>query len=138
MLSAHRHKDRALLTALVIDILSRNLRRAPSSSSSVERDEYARRDRDLVWYLFRGSAWEMYTRYATCILCLRDLNVVHSRPKLESLVEKAAHVPGLSLISSLVKDWVPLIDEYYYCEERNHFSRPWKADDNMAQILRCD
>lgn len=97
MLSAHRHKDRALLTVLAIDILSRNLRRAPSSSSSVERDEYARRDRDLVWYLLRGSAWELYTR-----------------PKLESLVEKAAHVPGLSLISSLVKDWVPLIDEYYY------------------------
>ncbi|KAI6031857.1 peroxisomal membrane protein PEX16 [Pisolithus microcarpus] len=86
MLSAHRHKDRALLTALAIDILSRNLRRAPSSSSSVERDEYARRDRDLLY----------------------------TRPKLESLVEKAAHVPGLSLISSLVKDWVPLIDEYYY------------------------
>ncbi|KAI6008219.1 peroxisomal membrane protein PEX16 [Pisolithus orientalis] len=97
MLSTSRHKDRALLTALGIDILSRNLRRAPSCSASVEGNEYARRDRDLVWYLFRGSAWELYTR-----------------PKLESLVEKAAHVPGLSLISAVVKDWVPLIDEYYY------------------------
>ncbi|KAI6162158.1 peroxisomal membrane protein PEX16 [Pisolithus thermaeus] len=121
MLSTHRHKDRALLTALAIDILSRNLRRAPSTSTSVERDEYAHRDRDLVWYLFRGSAWELYTR-----------------PKLESLVEKAAHVPGLSLISSVVKDWVPLIDEYYYCEEQYHVFRPRKADDDMPQTLHYD
>lgn len=97
MLSAKKHKDRALVTAFAFDLLSRNLRRAPSASASVERDEYARRDRDLAWYLLRGSVWELYTR-----------------PKLESLIEKVAHVPLLSLVGAVVKDWVPLIDEYYY------------------------
>lgn len=62
MLTTGKHKDRALLTALTLEFLSRNLRRVPSPSSTVERDEYARRDRDLVWYLLRGSVWDSYTR----------------------------------------------------------------------------
>ena len=73
MLSAKQHKDRALVTALALDLLSRNLRRAPSASASVEQNEYARRDRDLAWYLLRGSAWESYTRFAVFFLDSHDL-----------------------------------------------------------------
>jgi hypothetical protein len=45
-----------------MEVLARRLRRAPSASSVLEREEYARRDRDLVWYLLRGSIWTEYTR----------------------------------------------------------------------------
>ena len=62
MLTRGKHKDRALMTVFALELLSRNLRRVPSTSSAVERDEYARRDRDLVWYLLRGSVWDSYTR----------------------------------------------------------------------------
>jgi hypothetical protein len=45
-----------------MEVLARRLRRAPSASSVLEREEYARRDRDLVWYLLRGPIWTEYTR----------------------------------------------------------------------------
>ena len=58
-----RKSGRPLLVSLALELLSRNLRRTPSNSSALERQEYARRDRDLFWYLFRGSIWEGWTRY---------------------------------------------------------------------------
>ena len=39
------------------------------------------------------------------------------RPKLESLVSATSHTPILGLFGALLKDWIPLIDDYYYCEE---------------------
>jgi hypothetical protein len=51
------------MTALAIEFFSRYLRRVPSSSAVLERSEYARRDRDIVWYLLRDSIWESWTRY---------------------------------------------------------------------------
>ncbi|KAF9229242.1 peroxisomal membrane protein PEX16 [Gyrodon lividus] len=99
MLSTRKHKDRALMSVFALELVSRNLRRLPSPSAVVERDEYARRDRDMSWYLLRGSAWESYTR-----------------PKIESIVESASTKPVIGLFSAIVKDWIPLIDEYYYCE----------------------
>ncbi len=62
-----RKSSRPLMLSLTLELVSRNLRRTPSSSSALERQEYARRDRDLFWYLFRGSIWESWTRYASCI-----------------------------------------------------------------------
>ena len=53
------------MVSLALELVSRNLRRTPSNSSTLERQEYARRDRDLFWYLFRGSIWESWTRYDT-------------------------------------------------------------------------
>ena len=58
-----RKSGRPLLVSLALELLSRNLRRTPSNSFALERQEYARRDRDLFWYLFRGSIWESWTRY---------------------------------------------------------------------------
>ncbi|KIJ68494.1 hypothetical protein HYDPIDRAFT_125087 [Hydnomerulius pinastri MD-312] len=97
MLGTGKHKDRALVTAFALELVSRNLRRVPSPSATVERDEYARRDRDMAWYLLRGSVWESYTR-----------------PKIESMVESVATKPIIGVFSAIVKDWIPLIDEYYY------------------------
>lgn len=38
-----------------------------------------------------------------------------NRPKLESFVAGTARAPLLGLFGSFVKDWIPLINEYYYC-----------------------
>lgn len=97
MMVNDRRSSRPLVTALMMELLSRNLRRAPPASAALEREEYARRDRDMLWYLFRGTLWQSYTR-----------------PKLESFAEATAHRPLLGLVGSFVRDWVPLIDEYYY------------------------
>ncbi|KAJ7125618.1 peroxisomal membrane protein PEX16 [Mycena crocata] len=97
LVSDNRSSNRPLVSALVLELISRNLRRTPPPSAALERSEYARRDRDMVWYLLRGSIWESYTR-----------------PKLESFADMTAQTPLLGLFGALVKDWVPLIDEYYY------------------------
>lgn len=47
--------------------------------------------------------------------CARVLMAV-GRPQLEALADKTATAPVLSLVSALLKDWIPLIDEYHYCE----------------------
>ncbi|KAI0296159.1 peroxisome membrane protein [Russula brevipes] len=92
-----RKSSKPLMVSLAFELVSRNLRRTPSNSSTLERQEYARRDRDLFWYLFRGSIWESWTR-----------------PKLESLADSSAQRPVLSILSAFLRDWMPLIDEYHY------------------------
>ncbi|KAI0308241.1 peroxisome membrane protein [Multifurca ochricompacta] len=92
-----RKSSRPLMVSLILELLSRKLRRTPSNSSALERQEYARRDRDLFWYLFRGSIWESWTR-----------------PKLESLAEASAQWPVLNILGVFLRDWMPFIDEYYY------------------------
>jgi hypothetical protein len=59
-----RKATRPLTAILCMELLSRQLRRTPSPSSSLERAEYARRDRDILWYALRGPIWDDYTRYA--------------------------------------------------------------------------
>jgi len=92
-----RKSSRPLMVSLTLELVSRNLRRTPSNSSALERQEYARRDRDLIWYLFRGSIWESWTR-----------------PKLESFAESSAQWPLLNIPGAFLRDWMPLIDEYHY------------------------
>ncbi|TFK41199.1 peroxisome membrane protein [Crucibulum laeve] len=97
LLVSDKRSNRALVTALFMELVSRNLRRTPPPSAALERSEYARRDKDMLWYLLRGSIWETYTR-----------------PKLESLVSRTSQTPVLGLFGAFVKDWIPLINEYYY------------------------
>ncbi|KAI0348593.1 peroxisome membrane protein [Trametopsis cervina] len=99
LLSRDRATNRPLMTALALEFLSRTMRRVPSSSAALERSEYARRDRDIIWYLFRDSIWETWTR-----------------PKVDGFAERTAHTPILSVLSAFLKDWIPLINEYHYCE----------------------
>ncbi|KAF8202919.1 peroxisomal membrane protein PEX16 [Pholiota molesta] len=94
---AHERTNKPLIVVLFMEFISRNLRRAPPASATLERAEYARRDKDMLWYLLRGSIWDSYTR-----------------PKLESFVSSTAHTPLLGLFGSLLKDWIPLVDDYYY------------------------
>jgi hypothetical protein len=54
-----------------------------------------------------GEWWYLFKNHPTYVL---------DRPKLEGVVDTTVNVPILGLVSALVKDWIPLIDEYYYCE----------------------
>ena len=118
MLSSGRKDNRPLVTALALELLALNLRRVPTPSSVLERSEYARRDRDIVWYLLRGSIWETWTRcvsppsssWRPC-----STQIAHRRPKLEDFANKTAHTPFIGIFSAFVRDWIPLINEYYYC-----------------------
>jgi peroxin-16 len=126
MLSTNKHKDKALVTAFAMELISRSLRRTPSNSADLEREEYARRDRDILWYLLRGSVWETYSRsvHSKPVLLKTNISFLF-RPKVEAVVEKTANTPILGVLSSIVKDWIPLVDGYYYCELflRNPYSR---------------
>jgi len=92
----HRDIDPTVVS-LSIDLLSRYLRRSPPSHSVIERSEYARRDRDLLRYLLRGSIWHMY-----------------SRPKIVGMMNAFEFRPVFNMLSTLVKDWIPIVDEYHY------------------------
>ncbi|KAJ3823600.1 peroxisomal membrane protein PEX16 [Lentinula raphanica] len=98
MLFSDRKSNRPLITVLAMEFVSRSLRRNPPPSASLERSEYAKRDRDMLWYLFRGTIWESYTR-----------------PKVAHLAESISTTPILGLFGTLIQDWIPLIDEYHYC-----------------------
>lgn len=63
LLSKKPKSTNPLIVSLSLELFSRYLRRNPPASSALERNEYARRDRDLLWYFFRGSIWESYTRF---------------------------------------------------------------------------
>ncbi|KAJ2913393.1 hypothetical protein MD484_g7007, partial [Candolleomyces efflorescens] len=89
--------NRALVVVLIMEFISRNLRRSPSSSALLEKEEYAKRDKDMLWYLLRGSIWETFTR-----------------PKLEGFIARTVQKPLVGLFGSLAQDWIPLIDQYYY------------------------
>jgi hypothetical protein len=36
-------------------------------------------------------------------------------PKLEAFANRASQAPLLGLFGAFIHDWIPLIDEYYYC-----------------------
>ncbi|RDB28796.1 Peroxisomal membrane protein PEX16 [Hypsizygus marmoreus] len=97
LLISDRHSNRPLITALAMELVSRNLRRNPPPSAALERTEYARRDRDMLWYLLRGSIWQTFTR-----------------PKLEAFATRTSQAPLLGIVGAFIHDWIPLIDEYYY------------------------
>ncbi|MCO5598732.1 hypothetical protein L7F22_052830 [Adiantum nelumboides] len=65
--------------------------------SEVEKQEWEKRNRAFWWYLLRGPAWYSFTR-----------------PKLESLASKTEARPLLGIIGGIVRDYLPLVDDYYY------------------------
>lgn len=83
MLSQDRKTNRPLITALALEFISRQLRRVPASSAVLERSEYARRDRDIIWYLLRGSIWETWTRYVVFWLLRKHKLVTYDNACLD-------------------------------------------------------
>ncbi|KAJ3551598.1 hypothetical protein NM688_g4609 [Phlebia brevispora] len=97
MLSRDQETNRPLAAIAVFEFFSRHLRRVPPSTSQLERAEYAQRDKALLWYFLRGSFWKEWTK-----------------PKLEGFADRTARMPGLNVLGVVMKEWIPLIDEYYY------------------------
>lgn len=98
-LLASKKPSRALPAVLALEFITRSLRRNASPAAQLERQEYASRDKDMLWYLLRDSIWRDFTRL-----------------KLDAVAERTLRTPIVGLFGSLLKDWIPLIDEYYYCE----------------------
>lgn len=48
---------------------------------------------------------------------------------MESFADKAIDIPVLGVVGALLKDWMPLLDEYYYCE------RPFSSSLDMNSPL---
>ncbi|PWN50798.1 peroxisome membrane protein [Violaceomyces palustris] len=74
---------------------------SPSSTarpiSEVEEEEWSRRDRNLWWYLVRGPIWHNLTK-----------------SKLGRLAQRLEGKPILGLVGGVVRDYLPLVDEYYF------------------------
>ncbi|GAA6010001.1 hypothetical protein JCM10207_007514 [Rhodosporidiobolus poonsookiae] len=69
----------------------------PHAPSELERQETGKRARAFWWYLLRGPVWESWTK-----------------PQLEGLANKFDDKPIVGFVSTLIKDYTPLFDEYYY------------------------
>ncbi|KAL4402952.1 peroxisomal membrane protein [Malassezia pachydermatis] len=65
--------------------------------SAVEGDEWASRDRAFWWYLLRGPVWYQWTR-----------------PKIAGFVARTEKRRIIGLLGSIVGEYLPLIDDYYY------------------------
>lgn len=65
--------------------------------SAVEGDEWSSRDRSLWWYLLRGPVWYGWTR-----------------PKVAQFVASTEKRRIVGLLSSIIGEYLPLVDEYYY------------------------
>lgn len=50
------------------------------------------------------------------LLSFTNSDVDFLRPKLDAIVERTASAPLINLLGAVLKDWMPLIDEYYYCK----------------------
>ena len=46
------------------------------------------------------------------------------RPKVEAVLDSAARAPFIGVFSVVMRDWIPLIDEYYYCASVSPSSSP--------------
>lgn len=65
--------------------------------SYVEAGEWAQRDRSFWWYLLRGPVWFTWTR-----------------PKVAALAASLERRRLVRLLGSILRDYLPLVDEYYY------------------------
>ncbi|KAK4047405.1 hypothetical protein OIV83_005452 [Microbotryomycetes sp. JL201] len=69
----------------------------PGSPSELEKQETKKRARAFWWYMLRGPLWESWTK-----------------PRLEGLSSKFQDKPLIGIVSTLIKDYIPLVDDYYF------------------------
>lgn len=122
------------LLSLALEYLSYSLRnsarRAAASSkasgpmlmSEVEKNEESRRKRAFVWYLVRGPVWEGITKSA--LVSFLDFSIctllivfpLAGRPRLEGISKSFENKPIIGYVSTLIQDYIPLLDKYHFCE----------------------
>ncbi|GAA5902052.1 hypothetical protein JCM5296_007564 [Sporobolomyces johnsonii] len=69
----------------------------PNAPSELEKQETSKRAKAFWWYLVRGPVWESWTK-----------------PQLEAVSSVFADKPIVGFVSTLINDYTPLIDDYYY------------------------
>ncbi|GAA5828143.1 hypothetical protein JCM5353_007802 [Sporobolomyces roseus] len=69
----------------------------PYAPSELEKQETSKRGQAFWWYLLRGPVWESWTK-----------------PRLEGISDRFADKPLIGFVSTLIKDYTPLIEDYYY------------------------
>ncbi|GAA5864797.1 hypothetical protein JCM8547_009235 [Rhodosporidiobolus lusitaniae] len=67
------------------------------TQSELEKQETGRRAKQFWWYLMRGPVWESWTK-----------------PQLERIAAKFDDKPLVGFVSTLVQDYTPLFDDYYF------------------------
>ncbi|GAA5827348.1 hypothetical protein JCM11251_003776 [Rhodosporidiobolus azoricus] len=67
------------------------------SESELEKQETGKRAKAFWWYLMRGPVWESWTK-----------------PQLTRIANKFDDKPLVGFVSTVIKDYTPLFDEYYY------------------------
>ncbi|GAA5982454.1 hypothetical protein JCM11641_006121 [Rhodosporidiobolus odoratus] len=65
--------------------------------SELEKQETGKRAKAFWWYMMRGPVWESWTK-----------------PQLESIAQKFDDKPLVGFVSTIIQDYTPLFDEYYY------------------------
>ncbi|GAA6028813.1 hypothetical protein JCM8097_007408 [Rhodosporidiobolus ruineniae] len=68
-----------------------------ATESELERQETRKRAKQFWWYLMRGPVWESWTK-----------------PQLERIAGKFDDKPVVGFVSTVLRDYIPLFDEYYY------------------------
>jgi len=104
------------LLSLALEQLSiRAGRNRHFSGSDLERDERARRQRQLWKYLFRGPAWELITKSVSLHYSeSTKVLMICFRPRLDALCARLDRWPLLNIASSVAQSYKPLVEELYY------------------------
>ncbi|KAM0753527.1 peroxisomal membrane protein pex16 [Meredithblackwellia eburnea MCA 4105] len=102
-----RRHSAPYLLSLALEYLAHTLRKSYNlrmsrdklnrGESEAEKEETKKRGRAFWWYAVRGPVWESWTR-----------------PRLESIIASLEDKPLLGLGAMVVKDYIPLIEDYYY------------------------
>ncbi|SGZ21106.1 BQ5605_C021g09334 [Microbotryum silenes-dioicae] len=76
----------------------------PHAPSELEKAETKKRANAFWWYLLRGPVWETWTK-----------------PRLLAFADKFEAKPLIGFVSTVVHDYTPLVDDYYFCESLRDF-----------------
>ncbi|KAK4055882.1 hypothetical protein OIO90_003139 [Microbotryomycetes sp. JL221] len=68
-----------------------------STPSELEKQETKKRARAFWWYLLRGPLWDSWTK-----------------PRLEGLSSRFDDKPLIGFLSTFIRDYIPLVDDYYF------------------------
>lgn len=84
------------LITIMLQLLARRLRSRPTTE--LQAAHYGQLDRALALWLVKGPLWVGWTR-----------------PKIMRAVNALERVPILGLVGGFIGDYVPLVDDYFYC-----------------------
>lgn len=88
------------LITFMLQLLARRLRSRPTTE--LQAAHYGQLDRALASWLVKGPLWVGWTR-----------------PKIMRVVGALERVPVLGLVGGFIGDYVPLVDDYFYCTSLN-------------------